>query len=259
MIRAIRGKKTLILAILAVLCCMFIALPVLAEGDGSGGGKDVPLSLASSNPANGQNNVPVTTDINLTFNKNVVNLAIKDNNMKCFSLSANGTNVPIQVNMPDDQVDFEHRRNIDVNPSQELKPGTVYKLVISGQLMAKNGMSLGTPVTVSFTTAGAVANQNTNTGQDTQSPKNSDSVKSGSTESEQQTSATEEVKTEKTTKDGAKVASKDTKEKGAVKSEAKSKNEDKETETAGRGIAVAAGLVLIAAGGYGYYRYSHKK
>jgi hypothetical protein len=245
-------KKPLILAILALLCCIFLALPVLADdGDGSGGGRHEPLTLVSSNPANGQNNIPLTMNLNLTFNKNVVNLAVKDNNMKCFSLSGNGINVPIQVIMPDDQVDFEHRRNIYVNPLQDLKPGTVYKLVISGQLQAKNGMSLGSPVTVSFTATGAApANQNTNTGQNT-------NVKSNP-ESNQQTSAIEKVTTEKTTKDNAKIASKDTK-KGEVKSEAKSKNEEKESQTSGRGAAVAAGLVIIAVGGYGYYRYSHKK
>lgn len=254
LIRAIRGKKPLILAILAVLCCLFIAFPVLAagEGDGSGGGKDVPLALTSSNPANGQNNVPVTTDINLTFNKNVVNLAVKDNNMKCFSLSGNGISVPIQVVMPDDQVDFEHRRNIDINPLQNLKPGTVYKLVISGQMQAKNGLTLGSPVTISFTTTGTA--QNTNAGQNTQTTSN---IKSGSAESEQQTPAAE-VKNKKTT-DETKAAAKDAKENDEVKSKAKSENEDKESKTSGRGIAVAAGLAIIAAAGYGYYRYSHKK
>ncbi|MEN6461559.1 MAG: Ig-like domain-containing protein [Syntrophomonas sp.] len=257
MINGIRGKRPLILVLLAVLCCMFIALPVFAaEGDGSGGGRDVPLALASSSLANGQSNVPVMANINLAFNKNVVNLAVKDNNMKCFSLSGNGISVPIQVIMPDDQVDFEHRRNIDIDPLQDLKPGTLYKLVISGQLQAKNGMSLGTPVSVSFTTAGAAnVNQNTSTGP------NTGSIKSGSAQTTQPTTSAEKVTTEKAAKENTKAAAENTKAKAAkakTKSAAKTKSEEKETKsTSTKGIAAAAGLI-IAAGVYGYYRFSYK-
>lgn len=261
MFKALRGKRSLILVLLAVLGCMFIALPALAgEGDGTGGGKDIPLALDSSNPANGLNNVSVTTDINLTFNKNVVNLTVKENNMKCFSLTANGSVVPVQVIMPDDQVDFEHRRNIDIQPLQDLKPGTTYKLVISGQLQAKNGMSLGSPVTVSFTTAASdSADQSANVGQDnqdnqdSQSQKNDDAVKASSDESNPSSSSAEEVKTDTTTKKNVQTASKESEQ---PDSELTTKAE-KETKTVNTpGIAAAAGLVLIAAGVYGYYRYS---
>jgi hypothetical protein len=182
--------------------------------------------------------------------------------MKCFSLNANGSDVTIQVNMPDDQVDFEHRRDINLHPLQDLKPGTVYKLIISGQLMAKNGMSLGSTATVSFTTTGSsqnnqANNQNINTEKYVSNSKTGNSVNPGSAASSQQPTVT--IKNENTAKDGIKAVSVDTKDKTEVKSEAKSKNNNKENKTANNsGIAIAAGLVLIVAGGYGYYEYTHK-
>lgn len=260
MFKSIKGKKIFALMILAVLCVMFTALPVLAgEGDGSGGGKDVPLGLTASDPANGSKNVSTTADINLTFNKNVVNLTVKDNNMKCFSLSANGSYIPIQVNMPDDQVDFEHRRDISIDPLQDLKPGTIYRLVISGQLQAKNGMTLGSPVTVSFTTAGSTpVNQEVNTGNETQSSKDTDSAKTVTTtaKSEQQPSTEQEV-TKKTLKNDTKEVSQNgTKDKSNNKSLMDSKQTKTKTEAQ---AAIAIVLVLIVAGIFGYHKYSHHK
>lgn len=146
--------------VLAVLACALLVLPAMAEGDGdgSGGGKGVPLGLTSSNPADGQKDVPVKGDIQLTFNKNVIFLGIRDANKTCFSLSAaDGSQVPIEVIMADDQLEFEKRRDIALRPLEELKPGTAYVVRISPQLQAKNGSSLGHEVTVNFVTAGKAA------------------------------------------------------------------------------------------------------
>lgn len=143
--------------VLAVLACALLVLPAMAEGDGdgSGGGKGVPLALASSNPADGQKDVPVKGDIQLTFNKNVIFLGIRDANKTCFSLStADGSQVPIEVIMADDQLEFEKRRDIALRPLEELKPGTAYVVKISPQLQAKNGTSLDHEVRVNFVTAG---------------------------------------------------------------------------------------------------------
>jgi hypothetical protein len=141
---------------------MIMALPFLAAGagDGSGGGQGVPLGLDSSIPADGQKDVPVTGDIKLTFNKNVIFLGIRDANKTCFSLiAADGSKVPIQVIMADDQTTegFEKRRDISVRPVQKLQPGTAYVVKVSPQLQAKNGMSLGHEVTVKFVTAGVAS------------------------------------------------------------------------------------------------------
>ena len=144
--------------------CLFIALPVLAAdtgtGDGSGGGKNIPLGLDSSSPADGQKDVSLTGDIKLTFNKNVIYLLIRDANKTCFSLlTADGSKVPIEVIMADDQTPegFEQRRDISIRPLQKLQPGTSYAVKVSPELQAKNGMSLGHEVTVNFVTAGTVA------------------------------------------------------------------------------------------------------
>lgn len=151
-----KSRSSLVLA-LVVLFCLFLTLPVLAEGgsgDGSGGGKDIPLGLASSDPADGASNVTVDTQIKLTFNKNVINMSVKDNNVKCFALYNNGQQVPISVIMADDQIQPEYKREVTIAPQQSLQPGSSYTLKISPELQAKNGTVLGQEIKVSFITAG---------------------------------------------------------------------------------------------------------
>ncbi|MBP8820180.1 MAG: Ig-like domain-containing protein [Syntrophomonadaceae bacterium] len=150
------SRSSLVLA-LVVLFCLFLTLPVLAEdgsGDGSGGGHDAPLALAASNPADGASNVAVITQIKLTFNKNVINMSVKDNNVKCFALYNNGQQVPINVIMADDQMQPEYKREVTIAPQQSLQPGSSYTLKISPKMQAKSGSVLEQEVQVSFTTAG---------------------------------------------------------------------------------------------------------
>ncbi len=143
----------LILVILG--CLLFNLLALAGEGDGSGGGQGVPLGLESSSPADGQPGVTLQPEIKLTFNKNVINLAIREANKGCFSLAVkNGSSVPIEVIMADDQIHPEEKRNVSLKPLQALKPGTGYVVRISPQLQAKNGTRLGHEVTVNFVTAG---------------------------------------------------------------------------------------------------------
>jgi hypothetical protein len=151
-----KTRSSLVLA-LVVLFCLFLTLPVLAEGgsgDGSGGGHNTPLGLASSNPADGASNVAVNTQVKLTFNKNVINMSVKDNNVKCFALYNNGLQVPINVIMADDQIQPEYKREVTIAPRQSLQPGSSYTLKISPELQAKSGAVLGQDVKVSFTTTG---------------------------------------------------------------------------------------------------------
>lgn len=157
MVWKMRVKHRPFLALLlSIMLSAVLVLPVWAgDGDGSGGGQGVPLGLASSSPAHGEQNVSTTPEINLIFNKNVVNMTVADNNKKCFSLyAADGQKVPLEVIMPDDQIQPELKRHIDLKPLQALEPGTTYTLKISPQLQAKNGTFLGTEAKVSFTTAG---------------------------------------------------------------------------------------------------------
>lgn len=151
-----KTRSSLVLA-LVVLFCLFLTLPVLAEGgsgDGSGGGHNTPLGLASSNPADGASNVAVNTQIKLIFNKNVINMSVKDNNVKCFALYNNGQQVPVSVIMADDQIQPEYKREVTIAPQHSLQPGSSYTLKISPELQAKSGAVLGQEIKVSFTTTG---------------------------------------------------------------------------------------------------------
>ena len=155
-----RRYLTGLLAALLLLCT--------AAGAVDGAGKAEPLGLSASSVADGASNVAVDTSIKLDFTKNVVNLQVKDNNKTCFSVTdSQGNQVPIVVSMEDvfafriraadDQVDREVRNTIYISPAQTWPAGETLTLTISGNLMAKNGTSMGTTCTLRFTTAGAAA------------------------------------------------------------------------------------------------------
>jgi len=163
-------RKTLIIT-LALLCSIVLALPIMAgQGDGSGGGKNQPLALVSSIPADGQKDVALPVEIKMTFSKNVVYMTVRDNNSKCFTMySKDGKQVPIEVIMADDQIEFDKRRDIVVKPLQELQAGITYTVKVAPQLESKSGVNLGKETTLSFTTAGAsvpVADKATSTNKD---------------------------------------------------------------------------------------------
>ena len=146
-------------AILTVLVLLFLStFTAFAEGgngDGTGGGKNKPLELASSSIANGEENVSRNPEIVLTFNKNVVNFTVKDNNKKCFSMTdEDGNSVPINVIMGDDQVDPDIKRIITITPQSPLTPGTTYLLKIGGGITSKSGVQIGRDSYIAFTVAG---------------------------------------------------------------------------------------------------------
>lgn len=132
-------------------------MPLYAgEGDGSGGGKKQPLALVGSVPADGAAGVNTDASIKLTFSKNVVYMTVRDNNKKCFSLWTDNQQVPIEVIMADDQIEFEKRNDVILKPLQTLKAATTYRVEIAPQLESKSGVNLGQKTTVSFTTAGVI-------------------------------------------------------------------------------------------------------
>ncbi|HAG11360.1 MAG TPA: hypothetical protein DCK76_08290 [Desulfotomaculum sp.] len=140
----------------AVFCLAAMAAPALSgQGDGSGGGQDDLLTLVSSTPSHGQKDVELSVLIKVSFNKNVINMTVSDNNRKCFSLySADGLLVPVEVIMADDQIEPEKKRDIAVKPLHDLKPGTSYTLKISQELRSKSGVCLEKPVSITFVTKG---------------------------------------------------------------------------------------------------------
>lgn len=149
--------KKRIAAILCILTLLFsfAVLSSAGNGDGSGGGKDQPLTLASCSIANGAQDVSRNPQIVLTFSKNVVHFTVRDNNKKCFTLTdSSGANVPINVIMGDDQVDPSIKRIVTVEPKSELTPGMTYLLKIGKDVTSKSGVSLGRDNYISFTVAG---------------------------------------------------------------------------------------------------------
>lgn len=149
-------RKSIPLLMTVLVLFALCAAPAWAEGgDGSGGGSDKPLLLDYSSLPDGSTGVATDVSITLTFTKNVVNMAVRDNNSGCFSLTAaDGSSVPVSVIMGDDQVDPDVKRIITVE-AYGLSPATTYTLTVSGALTSKSGVSLGSPVYLSFTTEGA--------------------------------------------------------------------------------------------------------
>ena len=145
--------------VLIVLVAMTSATAVAetedGTGDGSGGGTDITFALVETNPQNGATDVNVSSSIWLLFNKNVVNVAVRDINKANIVLrDSDGDRVSAAVTMKDDQIEPEYRREIVVVPSNPLAPGATYKLIIGSAVQAKKGDTLGKTYTVTFTTAG---------------------------------------------------------------------------------------------------------
>ncbi len=147
-------KKIRVFSLLLALFCSLTATTY--AGSGGGENSNVALSLQNSSPADGSSGVAPDTAITLDFNKNVVNLAVREHNMTCFSVTdSSGAPVEIVVEMGDDQVDREIRRTVVVCPAGQWPAGETLTLTVSGQLTAKNGTTMDTPVSVTFQTAAA--------------------------------------------------------------------------------------------------------
>lgn len=163
-----------------VFCTLLIPVTAYAAGgggDGKGGGNGSGtgsnsggLSLTSSTPADGTHDVTLPVQITLTFSNNVVNMTVKDNNLKCFTLSASdGSSIPVDVKMADDQVEPDKKRDVILVPKEELKLNTEYTVTISSELKAKNGDVLGKDVKATFDT-GKPASGNTVTSTSSPAP-----------------------------------------------------------------------------------------
>lgn len=128
-----------------ILFWLSISATALAA-DGSGGGPGTPLALVSANAT--------ASEITLSFNKNVVNDAVKDKNKTCFSLTdAAGAGFPFQVNMAEDQPGSDASRVITLKLVKEFAPNTTYTLKISPELQAKNGSVTGKTITIKLSTS----------------------------------------------------------------------------------------------------------
>lgn len=151
-------KKSLLNVFVILICLAFASAPVFAlgsGGDGSGDGKnrDIPLTLESSSVSDGGTNVSLNETIQLDFNKNICSVTVLPNNKLCFHLTdAEGNPAAIRLIFPDNQVQTEYKRQVFIQPAEDLKPETEYRIAVDSTLMAKNGTTIDDAHTISFTT-----------------------------------------------------------------------------------------------------------
>lgn len=125
----------------------------LAEGEGTGGGQDAILTLEQATVKDGDKDVELDRRIVFTFNKNVVNISVKENNEKCFSVvDEKGEPVSFSIIMADDQLEREKRNDIEIEIADGLKEGKQYNVGISKNLTSKSGDVLDKDYEYSFST-----------------------------------------------------------------------------------------------------------
>lgn len=116
-------------------------------------GQSIEFQLVESTPQNLSVDVALDVEIKLLFNKNVVNMTVKENNLKCIKFTdAKGEAVAADLVFPDDQIEPDRKREIIIKPNEPLNENETYKVEISADMQAKNGSNLGEPAFVSFTT-----------------------------------------------------------------------------------------------------------
>lgn len=163
-----RGRFVLcLLCLIIVLGCFASAAAVktssdpaetAAEPDEDDNGE--PFTLGSTSIRNGSKDVALDVTIQLDFNKNIVNVAVAQNNIACYHLtSRDGSVVPIRIIMPDDQLQRVYKRSVFIQPQAELAPNTEYTLTVDNTLTAKNGNVLDQFYDITFTTGTAAAGE----------------------------------------------------------------------------------------------------
>jgi len=114
------------------------------------------LTLDGSNISSGDENVPVNTDIRLTFSSNVVANAVRNHNLQCFSMeSSKKQPVEVDVVMAEPNDNSGKKKEIIIHPRHGLHSNTVYVLTISENLQGANQKLLGTDKVITFTTGNA--------------------------------------------------------------------------------------------------------
>lgn len=128
------------------------------DGENGGANKAAPLTVEAFTITGGESQASLTPTIFLTFNKNVVNAAVKENNRGCFAVTdETGKAIAIQVVFPDDQVDPTQKRNVYINATGSLNPAISYTLTISDKIQAKSGSMMTESFSRSFKTQGEKA------------------------------------------------------------------------------------------------------
>ena len=110
--------------------------------------------LIASEPVDDAREIPVDQPLVLTFNKNVIYLEVRENNQQAITLWAGEQQVPAEIVMADDQLEFEKRQTITVRPLEPLQSATAYTIRIDTSMVSKSGSHLAAPVEIRFYTVG---------------------------------------------------------------------------------------------------------
>ncbi|TEB05928.1 Cellulosome-anchoring protein precursor [Pelotomaculum schinkii] len=110
-------------------------------------------------PIEGSTTVPVNPTVRLYFDRGVTTDAVWSNNQQCLTMQdSTGTKVPINVFKLDSTTINDNLHYIFITPKSNLTSGKTYKIIISKNLTANNGHTLGenngnTNEVVTFTVA----------------------------------------------------------------------------------------------------------
>ncbi|WP_028971887.1 hypothetical protein, partial [Sporomusa ovata] len=160
-------SKVLSLFLILTFVLSFTIAPVFAATDGTAGAKPLDFvgayltTITGTTSTTGESiidstTVPLRPTIKVLVDKNIVTDTVWPNNQTCFTLQdASGTNVPINVTMIPDTVNFSERNNAFISPLNDLVAGKSYRLIVSGNLTAKTGVKMKYDKVVNFTTLGA--------------------------------------------------------------------------------------------------------
>lgn len=134
--------------VMIIILMLMVTLTGVYAGDGA-------LELSSSSVKDGDKDVSIRAVFDLEFSNNVVNMKVNEANKAYIQLlDEAGQKVEIIVEMADDQISPELKRNVSVKAVNALEKNKTYTLVIEADFSAKNGSSLDDAINIEFTTEG---------------------------------------------------------------------------------------------------------
>lgn len=146
----LRSRRHKLLALLLV--CVFILSLTSTALAGTNPLNYVGTYLESNGAVVDNSTVPTNATFQIKFDKNVTNDSILANNIQCIVLkTTSGTVVPATVyrkgtGLPGDP----ERQNLYLDPNSSLVSGQSYQIIISPDLIAYNGLTLGYEKIVNF-------------------------------------------------------------------------------------------------------------
>jgi len=147
-------NSNLILAVLLVAVLATWTISAVAQSSGKN-----PLVLEGFRMTDDLNEEGQrTVIIEFTFSKNVVNMVVSDNNSKCFEVidKEDGSEVPLEVEMADDQIEREKRNNINLIIKDGIESLKTYQVIVSPELESKSGEKLGEELVLEFMALGTI-------------------------------------------------------------------------------------------------------